>query len=439
MKPKKPSFASRVLFEAYFGIPAFYWMTLGLVMTAALLALWFVVDPAPPTTVTIATGAKGGFYDRLGRRFKSELERHGLKVKLLASRGSVDNLRLLRDGKSADVGFVQGGVAGDKSEDQESPLRSLATLALEPVWVFAKQASVLTDFEGRQGLRIAAGAIGSGTRDLSRRLLDMVDVLDTNQLVGASGNDAADKLVNDEVDVVIYVSSPSTPWVQRLLNEPSVTFVSAQHAPSLVRIFPFLSELKIPARTLNFPGNIPKADMTLIGASTNLVVRLDLHSAVKDLLLQTSGRLQLGNRLLGTFGKFPSADFIEYPLDPEAQRFFEYGPTLVRRYLPYWLGNLIERFWILVFPMLTVLIPLIGFGPPLFQWHMRRRIYVWYRDLNRLVSEAVSADTPEQRRKVVSGLEELQDRVSAVDVPLPYVSDLYRLRAHIDFVRKQFD
>jgi hypothetical protein len=365
------------------------------------------------------------------------MERHGLSVELRPSKGSVENLAMLRNDKTVDVAFIQGGGADDDTKKEDSPVRSLATLAIEPVWVFAKQAQVLTDFEGRQDLKIAVGAVGSGTRHLSRRLISTIGILDSSQLIAVSGDQAADALLNNKVDAVIYVSALSTPWVQRLINEPSVAFVQAKHAKALARIFPFLSEIQIPQRTLNFQANIPPEEVTMIGASTNLVVRSNLHSAVKYLLLQTATRLQLGDRLLGTAGRFPSTNFIDFPLDLEAQRYFEHGPTLIRRYLPFWATNLIERFWILGLPILTVLIPLLALGPPLLQWQIRRRIYVWYRDLNHLVAEAASITSQSQRESLVVALDALEKRVSAVDVPLPYVDELYRLRAHIDFVRRQ--
>ena len=431
------SLIPRSLFDEYFGIPAFYWFTLAIFTAAALLGLWFLVDPAPPRTITLATGVNGGFYERLGRRFKAEMERHGVSVNLRPSKGSVENLATLRNNKSVDVAFIQGGVSGNHTKNEDNPLRSLATLAIEPVWVFARRARVLTDLEGSERLKIAVGAVGSGTRRLSRSLMSTLGILDRSQLIALNGNRAADALLNNEVDAVIYVSARTSSWVQRLINEPSVTFVRAKHAKALARIFPFLSEIHIPPRTLNFQANIPPEEVTMIGVSTNLVVRSNLHSAVKYLLLQTATRLQLGDQLLGTFGRFPSTNFIDFPLDLEAQRYFEHGSTLIRRYLPFWATNLIERFWILSLPILTVLIPLLGFGPPFLQWQIRRRIYVWFRDLNHLVAEAASTTSESQREDLVVKLDTLEKRVSAVDVPLPYVDELYRLRAHIDFVRRQ--
>lgn len=427
--------AQNVLLEEHYGVPLFYWIAFAVFAVTAALALWFVVDPAPPKKVTIVTGPKGGFYDRLGKRFKTVLEQNGMGVELRLSKGSVENLALLQSDNAIDVGFIQGGVAGDNTDDDDNPLRSLATLAMEPVWIFTKKGNRFRNLEKQHGIRIAIGAIGSGTRDLARHFLAMSGIAKTAKLLNIGGNEAASKLLADEVDAVIFVSAVATPWVQRLLNAPGVSFVRWKHATALVRIFPFLSDLHIPARTFNFQNNIPPEDVVLVGASTNLVVRTELHSAIKDLLLQTAKSLRLGDRQLGTFERFPNPHYIEFPLDPAAQRYFEHGPTLIRRYFPFWASTLIERFWILGLPIITILLPLLGFGPPLLQWQMRRRVYLWYKDLNHLETAAGLAETAPQKQALMEQLLELERQVADVGVPLPYMNELYRLRMHIDFVR----
>lgn len=419
----------------YLDIPLFYWVTFSLFATALILVLW-LVDPAPPKAITFATGREAGFYDNLGRRFKDALEQQGLAVSLRPTKGSVENIRLLKTDEEVSVGFVQGGVVGVDTS-QQSQLRSLATLAIEPVWIFAKDAERLVDLERRGNRKIAIGPLGSGTRDLSLKLFSLDGISQRNLLIEIGGHAAADKLLADEIDAVVYVSTLKTPWVQRLLREPSVFFVKSAYSKSLVRIFPFLSEVFIPARTLDFEQKIPPEDITLIGAATNLVVREELHPAVKDLLLQTAKGLKLGDRLLGTFGQFPKPDHVEYQLDDEAKRFFEHGPTFIRRYFPFWVSNLVERFWILIVPVITILIPLLGFGPPLLQWQMRRRIYRWYKDLRHLEAVALSASSKSEKNVLLKHVEDLERQVSEVRVPLPYRDELYRLRVHVEFVRKK--
>ena len=101
-------------------------LTIGaLVVTVALM------NPLPPRTVIMATGAAGGAYAETARRYQAFLARNGVRLELRATHGSVDNLELLQDPKSGvKVALAQGGLSNPtKSPD----IASLGTVFYEPV------------------------------------------------------------------------------------------------------------------------------------------------------------------------------------------------------------------------------------------------------------------------------------------------------------------
>ena len=129
--------------------------------------LWFLfrfLDPAPPRTLVMTTGAENGGYHQLGLALQERLEREGLRLELRPSRGSLDNLqRLVSDRPEVQIGLVQSGTSQLLEPAQRQRLSSLAALYREPLWLF--QSSVLnvrrlTDLED---LRIGVGDEGSGT------------------------------------------------------------------------------------------------------------------------------------------------------------------------------------------------------------------------------------------------------------------------------------
>ena len=67
---------------------------------------------------------------------------------------------------------------------------------------------------------------------------------------------------------------------------------------------------------------------------------------------------------------------------------------------------------------------------------MRRKIYVWYEVLRALEERGRSTDNKAERDKVQEELETLQAEIGAVEVPLSYTDDLYRLRSHVEFVKQ---
>ncbi len=402
---------------------------IGLVVALAIFIGLYFVDPAPPRTVTIATGTEGGFYDTLGKIYKQRLERSGLTVNLVPSAGSIENLDLLRNAE-ADLAFVQGGVL---SEPQPDMLMSLASIALEPFWIFSKTSEPVTRLEQLGGLRVAIGPEGSGTRRLSLTLFRAVG-LSTIQIDERSGEAAADALMAGEVDAALFVTSARTGSVRRLLGDPNISLAVLERAEGLSLNFPYLSVVTVPEGAFNLEANRPRDAIRLIAPATTLLAHQDVHPAIVALVLDVVNSVHRNERSFGEVGRFPAPDFLELPLSEEAERYFERGPTFLRRYMPFWASNLVERLWVLVIPLITVLIPLMRVAPPAYRWQIRRRIYRWYDDLRELEAMGRDAENGETRREIIEDLETLASEVGTIRVPLAYTDDLYHLRLHIEFV-----
>ena len=101
-------------------------LTLGLV---GISRLW--LEPAPPSRIVLATGQPFGTYDTLGREYANQLRRQGLRVEIVQTNGSLDNLQRLIQGQ-VDLAFAQGGTTSLVSDPQGS-LRGLAAIYLEPL------------------------------------------------------------------------------------------------------------------------------------------------------------------------------------------------------------------------------------------------------------------------------------------------------------------
>ncbi|HUL21735.1 MAG TPA: C4-dicarboxylate ABC transporter substrate-binding protein, partial [Thermodesulfobacteriota bacterium] len=72
--------------------------------------LFHFVLPAPPNALVMTTGMEGGTYSVFGRRYQEAMAREKVRLLLLPSSGSVENLNRLKDKSfQVDVGFIQGG------------------------------------------------------------------------------------------------------------------------------------------------------------------------------------------------------------------------------------------------------------------------------------------------------------------------------------------
>ena len=66
-----------------------------LLALAGCFVAWQFVNPAPPDSLTIATGQQGGAYLLFAERYQAVLAREDITLNILETAGSVENLQLL--------------------------------------------------------------------------------------------------------------------------------------------------------------------------------------------------------------------------------------------------------------------------------------------------------------------------------------------------------
>jgi uncharacterized protein len=406
-----------------------------LIALVGLLAwgLAVLIGPGPPRSITIAGGAAGGAYAQAAEDLAKAMRAVGIEAKVVATSGSVENIARLRavDASRVDVALVQGGVAGPSDG---ADLASLGGAFLEPVWLFVRDGAGGEDLQRLRGLRVAAGAPGSGVRAAAERLLNDQGLLASVTLVPLGGAQAGEALRRGEADAVLFVASPRADWVKTLLRTPGVTLVPFARAGAYERLYPFAVAVTLRQGVLDLGANIPAQDTPLMAATAQIAVRQDLHPALQGVLLEAMRRLYAGGDALSPPGAFPDRFTVDLPLSEEARRYYETGPTFLRRVLPYWWANLLERAWIFLLPAITLAIPLIRAAPPVYRWRVRSRIYRWYRDLTALEIKGRNAVSDAERAEVRAGLAEMLRETAQIEVPLGYADELFRLRSHIAFV-----
>ena len=77
-----------------------------------IAGLFWFFHSAPPSTIIITSGDDGTAFRKNAEKYAKILARNGVKLKILPSEGSLENLgRLGNPAFKVDVGFVQTGVA----------------------------------------------------------------------------------------------------------------------------------------------------------------------------------------------------------------------------------------------------------------------------------------------------------------------------------------
>ena len=419
-----------------------------LLVLVLLAGAYFVLQPAPPRRVVLATGPEQSAYAEFGKRYARELERYGIEVVLQPTRGSQENLRALRDPKrDVDLGFVQGGsssAARAVDEDKSGvPLVSLGSLFFEPVWLFYREQAArglpqatLAELAQLQGWRVNLGARGSGTPGLMKKLLAANGIeRDSLKPAGMDLTPAVVALLGGELDALAFASAPESPMVQMLLQTPGVKLFEFPRAEAYARRFPFLSPVVLPQGIADLAHDVPAHDVPLLAPTTSLVAREGTHPALVQLFVQAASRIHGGAGWMARAGRFPTAQSTEFPLAPEAERFYRNGPPLLQRYLPFWLANLIDRMWVVLITIIAAVIPLSRVVPPLYEFRVRRRIFRWYRQLRDIENRLAAGAAPPAG--LLEELDKLDVRAAHIAVPLSYTDELYNLRSHIALVRRR--
>jgi hypothetical protein len=362
-------------------------------------------------------------------------------VVLQPSEGSSANLQMLREGR-VDLGFVQGGT-GERNANEESGIASLGSLFVEPVWLFYRAdaarnlpGGMVTALPQLQFLRLNVGTPGSGVPSLMDKLFE-ANKIDSKglKLSRLDQTPATVAFLNGELDAIVFASAPESVMVQMLLQTPGVKLMDFSQSEAYSRRFPFLTPVLLPRGVVDLANDLPPQDVRLVATTTGLLTRDDTHPALLQLFTQAAKELHGPAGWFNRAGSFPNIEHSEYPVSPEAARTIASGQPFLQRWLPFWLANLVERMWLVLGIIVAVLLPLSRIVPPVYQFRIRSRVFRWYGQL-REIEERLQA-RPDETAQAARELDELDERVGRISVPLAYADELYALRNNIDSVRRK--
>ncbi|NCT85169.1 MAG: ABC transporter substrate-binding protein [Comamonadaceae bacterium] len=410
-------------------------------LIALLVAAYVWIKPEPPRSVRLATGPEGSSYALFGRRYADQLKAQGITVELVATAGSAENLQLLRQG-GADAGFVRGGT-DEFSDEDEASLLSLGSLFYEPLWVFYRQTPATlkappSGLPALARLRLNVDTPGSGVPALMQRLFKAnrldIERLDLQHL---APEQAVDALLAGRLDAIVLAQASQSRFVRRLLRAPGIALLDLAQADAYSRRFGFLSSVTLPRGVADLAADLPAHDVQLVALTTALLVRADTHPALRELFADAAVKL---HGEVGWFNRardFPNTRTSELPVGPEGEQAINGTPPFYKRWLPFWLGNLLQRMGLVIGGLLVLLLPLSRVVPPLYQWRVRRRVFRWYALLRDVEERAEGPEPAADTAELLKTLDQLDQRVNRVAVPLSYAGELYALRNHIHAVRKR--
>jgi len=405
-------------------------------MAIALGAVVWVIRSAPPRSVVLTAGPAGSSFQRYADSYQKSLAVHGVKLVILPSEGSLDNLQRLQSATApADIGFVQSGLAKDANL---AGLVSLGSIAYQPLWLFYRSPAPFDRLAELEGKRVAVGAAGSGTRVLALALLAANGITDQSAaFLDLDAEAAASALLGGQLDAVFLMGdSASVQTLRSLLRAPGVQLYNFTQADAYVRRFSYLNRIELPEGSIDLGKDLPAQNVALVGPTVELVARQGLNSALSDLLLEVAQEVHGKAGLLQKRGEFPAPLEHEIAISDDALRYYKSGKGFFYRNIEsFWLASLLNRILVAIVPLVLVFVPAIRLLPVAYRWSIQLRIYRSYRPLLRLERDAFGPLTPERVQDLLQRLDAIEDDVHHLKVPASFASQFYELRGHLAFVR----
>ena len=333
---------------------------------------------------------------------------------------------------------ASGASSAASSSRTAEHLVSLGSVSYVPLVIFyeGELHSRLSAFAGK---RIAIGPEGSGTRALALALLKAngIEPGGATTLLPLTGEAAARALTSHEIDAAFLAGDSAQPPVMaQLLRTPRVHLFSFIQARAYVRRFPYLTDIELPMGAFDLGKNLPPESVHTVAPTAELLARDSLHPALSDLLVEAAKEVHGRANLLQNAGEFPSPVMHDFPISPDAARYYKSGKGFLYRVLPFWLASLADRLIVLLVPIVVVLVPGLRLIPSLYAWRVKSRIYRWYGALIAIERSALDENATEDERVAsLAKLAEIEGAVNRLKMPLAYADQFYVLREHIGFVR----
>ena len=217
-------------------------------------------SPANNSTLVFSAGRKDSAYWGLANRLKKVVGEEGLKVDIMESVGSLQNLERIENPDSpVSLTLAQSDAVHEQIQnnpDLESRLAIIESIGLECVFLITDADSGLkSDADLSKGLRIAIPSAESGVAVTYRNLSKFNPALAKTEPVytdSASAIKALDSKGTDHVDAMMLVYRPKerTPEIQLAIEKPDkyrfITFAKMEIGAKLPDGQPIYSFVDVP-------------------------------------------------------------------------------------------------------------------------------------------------------------------------------------------------
>ena len=400
-----------------------------------LLVIFSINSLTPPESIRLAAGSKGGGYWQVGLRYQSKLARDDIRVELVETAGSIENIQRLVDG-DVDVAFVQGGL--DLPSDHN--LQSLGAIFPEPLVIFRHVSADVSRYPGEwKGLKLAAGEVGSGTRAAAIALVEAAGMQNSGiELVEKGGTESIAALRAREADAALFVSPLDAPYLKEALLDPQLELVQLALVDAISFNFNSAHSAVVPAGAATLDPPIPAEDVKILTLTASMIAQSALNTAVIERFEHTANKLHADRTVLQEAKEYPNTNSPPAPMNDVAWHMITSGTNVLHDFFPFWIAAQFGRVLLLLLPLLF-LAPLLRAIPSGYVWFQNRRVWRHYQRISSLEVEMQNASGIDEIDVIAKKLDEVSEALASLKLPLAYRQKAYDARLHIDLIRTEIE
>jgi TRAP transporter TAXI family solute receptor len=279
------------------------WITIGLLTVLICVPLYQLVKAltALNRTIVIAGGPEKGLYHPIALSLSNVLTRLGRTVKVRATDGSLENLKLVAEGK-VDFALFQPGSRENLKEFAPALLKQnaqkidpakleqvafVANLYSQPLHIAVRVGSGIKSLQDLKGKSVNLGPKLSADYPMSRLLLKSFNITLGEEHLNLNYLELIRAFEADKLDAAFITVGMQADVFQTLARTGRIRFLSIPNNEALAAMELHLSPFKVPRGIYRFEGGaVPRADIETVATGAHLITRGDVESGLVEKITQ---------------------------------------------------------------------------------------------------------------------------------------------------------
>ena len=332
------------------------WITISLLSVLICVPLYQLVKVLVGLnrTIVIAGGPEKGLYHPIALSLSNVVTQLNWPVEVVTTKGTLENLKLVAEGK-ADLALFQPGARKNLKQfapelmdhdaqkidpDKLDEVAFVANLYSQPLHIAVRKGSGIESLQDLKGKVVNLGLELSGDYPMSRLLLQSLNITPGEEHLNLNYLELIQAFEEDKLDAAFITVGMQADVFRTLARSGRVRFLSVPNNEALATMELHLSPFQVPRGMYQFEGEaVPGADIQTVATGAHLITRSDVESGfvekiTKEILktpFQKENRLgelfEQGKPFASSRPFFPVHEGAKWVYEPDTRTFIK--PALV--------------------------------------------------------------------------------------------------------------